>query len=114
MTVKHCSTPIKVTAWVDQGIAPLVEALNRYPNLITCDSCEDDTEGHAYVLFTAIEEKTIFAETARLAGIIGEVPESGVVLAIEWWYGSETPIIRLRCPPANVKPLADVLVNCAP
>ena len=114
MSAKHCVTRVKVTAWVDQGIAPLVEALNAYPNLVTCESCERDTEGNAYVLFTAFEEAEIFAETIKLAGIISKSPENRAVLAVEWWYGSETPMIRLRCPPADVQPLADVLVSHAP
>ena len=107
-------TPVKVTAWVDQGIAPLVEALNRYPNLVTCESCQQDSDGNAYVLFTVFSEAELFTEASKLAGIVSEIPESRAVLAVEWWYGSDTPLIRLRCPPADVQPLADVLASHAP
>jgi tRNA(Phe) wybutosine-synthesizing methylase Tyw3 len=37
--VSHQEIPIKVTAWVDEGIAPLVAALNEHPAVVTLDSC---------------------------------------------------------------------------
>jgi hypothetical protein len=44
--------PVKVNAWVDSGVAPLVAALSRRPELITVDSCEESSDpAAAYVSF---------------------------------------------------------------
>ena len=36
----HTEIPVKVTAWIDEGVAPLVEALNEFPQVVTLDSCQ--------------------------------------------------------------------------
>jgi hypothetical protein len=38
----HAEIPIKVNAWVDEGVAPLVAALNELENVVTVASCEHD------------------------------------------------------------------------
>lgn len=38
--VPHTQVPVKVNAWVDEGIAPLVEALCEHPDVVTYSSCE--------------------------------------------------------------------------
>ena len=52
----HVQVPVRVNAWADQGIAPLVKALNRFPSIITDCSCEQEyvkgsEYGEAYVQF---------------------------------------------------------------
>lgn len=36
----HREIPVKVNAFVDEGIAPLVVALNEFGGVVTVDSCE--------------------------------------------------------------------------
>ena len=43
--------PVKVNAWADEGIAPLVEVLNLFPAVETLDSCEGRDGKDAYVYF---------------------------------------------------------------
>lgn len=35
----HHEIPVKVTAWVDEGVAPLVCVLNEFEDVMTVDSC---------------------------------------------------------------------------
>jgi hypothetical protein len=47
----HKTTLIKVNAWVDEGIAPLVFALNDIPGVVTLDSCQEAESGWALTFF---------------------------------------------------------------
>jgi hypothetical protein len=37
--------PVQVTAWVDEGVADLVTALNTVPGVMTPGSCEAGPDG---------------------------------------------------------------------
>lgn len=41
----HNEIPVQVTAWVNEGVAELVTALNTVPGVMTLDSCEADPDG---------------------------------------------------------------------
>jgi hypothetical protein len=45
---------VKVNAQVDAGVAPLIEALNSFPDIRTLESCEGN-EDSAWVIFDAGE-----------------------------------------------------------
>jgi len=48
----HHEVPVKVNAWVDEGIADLVAALSELEGLITLESCQGDVGRHdAFVIF---------------------------------------------------------------
>jgi hypothetical protein len=51
----HKQTWVKVNAPVDKGIAPLIEALSRFPDVRTLDSCEG-TKETGWVCFDCGEE----------------------------------------------------------
>lgn len=49
---QHREVPVKVNAWVDEGIADLVSALSEIDGLITLESCQGDAdEREAFVIF---------------------------------------------------------------
>ena len=49
---EHREIPIKVNAWVDEGIADLVAALSEIEGLVTLESCQGDKGGNdAFVVF---------------------------------------------------------------
>jgi len=49
---KHRMVPVKVNAWVDEGIADLVSALSQFDGLVTLESCQGDADDHrAFVIF---------------------------------------------------------------
>lgn len=48
----HREMPVKVNAWVDEGIADLVSALSQVKGLVTLESCQGDAgERDAFVVF---------------------------------------------------------------
>jgi hypothetical protein len=51
----HKQTWVKVNAPVDEGIAPLIEALSQFPGVRTLDSCEGKKD-EAWVCFDCGEE----------------------------------------------------------
>ena len=50
----HREVPVQVTAWVDEGVAELVTALNAVPGVMTLDSCEERDDGRASVMFCTL------------------------------------------------------------
>lgn len=102
-THRTCSIPVNV--WVDKGIASLVVALNRYPQIVTYESCENGTDGQAFVSFSVTDEEslvpTVETIAQRLAG--SDLP---AVVALEWWYGATTPGAVIRCSPDAVDAVA--------
>lgn len=109
----HPEIPVKVTAWVDEGVAPLVAALNGFERIVTLDSCQGDETRGPYVLFAYrgdAQEAASFA--ADLGGKLAAVaPE--FLLQAEWRPGGEgEPLLALTCPPNHVGQLAEALSAC--
>lgn len=38
----HVERPVLVNAWVDEGVIPIVLALNKWAGIETIESCQDD------------------------------------------------------------------------
>jgi hypothetical protein len=102
-THRVCSVAVNV--WVDEGVAPLVLALNRYPQIVTLESCESGLDGQAFVSFFVPNEDDLIATVERLAEILGGA-DLPAVLALEWGYGVTTPGAVIRCPPDAVDAVA--------
>jgi hypothetical protein len=102
--------PIKLTAWIDQGVVPLVEALDDFEDVLTVASCEDDGIQGAYVLFRlrgTSDQATDFA--SGLAADLNCEVEISYVLQAEWRPGESEPLLTLSCPPDQVPLLADLI-----
>ncbi|MGA9452942.1 MAG: hypothetical protein WBW41_16550 [Verrucomicrobiia bacterium] len=91
---KHSEIRVKVNAWVDRGVAPLVDALNLFDGLWTTSS----GEGHgqfAHVHFGYARPSNNFADfMERLSSELGErVPaDNEYRLALEWVGGGKRPL----------------------
>jgi hypothetical protein len=110
MTV-HQEVPIKLTAWIDQGVVPLVEALDDFEDVSTVASCEDDGIQGAYVLFRLRGTSDQAMEFA--SGLATDLnSEAGIsyLLHAEWRPGESEPLLTLSCPPDQV-PLLASLIN---
>lgn len=77
----HKQVCVKVNAYVDETIAPVVEALSRFSSLITECSCEDNRsnseirEGHlprSYIMFHAREKYENWEELSKLCNEIAK------------------------------------------
>lgn len=114
MSTLHQERPVKVTAWVDEAIAPLVVALNEYADVMTLDSCQGGNGIPAYVLFCyrrPHDAGAVFAH--ELATVLSEgASDLGYTLSAEWRLGAEEPLLRLSCPPDTVERVAELLSAC--
>lgn len=104
----HTEIPVKVNAWVDEGIAPLVEALSEFEKVWTLASCENDqseARRGAYVMFAYEGEGAAsFADS-----LASKIREAGI-LEVEWRLGEDQPpVLTLSCAPDRVRPLAQAL-----
>ena len=103
----HEEIPIKVTAWVDRGIAPLVEALNKFPDIITVDSCEGRDSQPAHVYFTSRKGREWLANfLCQLSAKL-----TGCSLRLEWIAGSSEPMAGIFCSRESIDCLSNALNN---
>jgi hypothetical protein len=96
----HREIPVKVTAWVDEGVAALVIALNELEDVMTLDSCQGDDGRPAHVFFRHrgdARAATLFA--ADLAAALAP--------------HADEHTFRLACPAAHVNGLVRVLSEVA-
>lgn len=105
----HTEVPVKVTAWIDAGIAPLVKAMNELPDVVTLQSCQGRPGRSAYVYFTTHGGTTAdLVETVEhwTAGL-GE--DANFLFRIEWLPGTKTPLAQLLLPPSQIETVAQRL-----
>ena len=111
----HVQVPVKVNAWADSEIAPLVEALNGFKNLWTTSSCQGNGE-RAYVHFA------FRGSSNRFAGFIEKLSSelrfrvpaaSQYRLALEWVAGGEKPLGALTAHRELVQTLSEAIRNIA-
>lgn len=118
MPSRHPEGLVKVNAWVDQGVAPLVEALSLLDGLVTLDSCQGSEVDapDAYVRFrvgTSAAELAPFLSdlSARLGAIR---PQPGYyTLSLEWHNGGVEAFARLSVAPPVVRALSEALLSVA-
>lgn len=109
--VDHVEIPIKVTAWVDEGIVPLVLALNQLPNVETIDSCQgrDDKPAHVYFRYRG-DARTATRFIADLAALLSPHERAAdYTLVARWRPGTDEPVFQLACPAAHSTALARIL-----
>lgn len=113
----HTEIPIKVNAWVDEGVAPLVSALNGFERVWTAASCENAPDGSlapygAYVMFSYQGSGVEAAQFgARLAASLGNA--TPFCLQTDWRAGNDEPVLTISCPPDQVLGLAAALRKVA-
>ena len=107
----HTEVPVKVTAWVDEGIVPLVLVLNEIEGVMTLDSCQGDDGGLAHVYFCHRGEPlTAAGFAADLAAALAPHGEAAdYTLTVRWRPGTDKPVFQLVCPAAESAALARVL-----
>lgn len=98
----HREIPVKVTAWIDEGAAPVVAALNDLPNVVTLDSCQADPDtGRGRVAFGTYPGYDLLA---KIVNDLRNYLPPGV--AIELWddrartdADGNPPVAELTWPP---------------
>lgn len=104
---RHSEVPVKVNAWVDSGVAPLVAALSRRPGLITVDSCEESSDpAAAYVSFVT-QGVGVAKAASRLARELARAaPDAHYLVRLEWVAGGRGPIGSLVVAPDSILAVA--------
>ena len=91
----HHEIPVKVTAWVDEGVAPLVVALNDFDRVLTVGSCEGDEATGAYVLFRFVGDRQEATDFAAGLGEALSPHQFPYLLQAEWRPGEDEPLLAL-------------------
>jgi|GEM_PF-3526467 len=112
-TTGHKEVPAKVNAWVDSGVAPLVEALSLFKNVVTLDSCEGTESEGAYVYFKCwgSSKRPCAHETCEfmiwLSSVLRSQPNpcSDYRLRLEW-MASDEPMANITTYRNNVSAIA--------
>ena len=90
----HVEVPVKVNAWVDKGVMPLVSALNEFKEVWTTDSCEGEGD-FAYVHFAHCgSPEDFFDFLQQLSRKMGLkiAADNEYRFTLEWVAGSERPL----------------------
>jgi hypothetical protein len=108
----HKEVQVKVNAFVDEGVAPLVVALNSIDGLVTLDSCEEDAgTGAASIYFTYgdgwKEMGSMIEALARL--IRGLNLCCGASVSLEWFGSNDQPRAHLSLRREHVADVARVI-----
>lgn len=105
----HKEVPVKVIAWVDEGVAELVSALNEIPEIETLDSCQDD-QGAARVFFRFRSAWQTVQRTNQIAKALGSEGDVGCQYDITIEYrGEYNPVARIATHPDTVNVLASAV-----
>ena len=111
----HTEIPIKVNAWVDEGVASLVTALNEIDGILTLDSCEHGPMGQAYVFFTYGQDwKELAALIQEISNLLSAVVRYGYSIRLEWLGTNVTPRAQVLVDPEHAALLADAITQSSP
>jgi hypothetical protein len=111
----HKQVIIKVNAECDEGIVPIVLALNQIEGVITLDSCQCGIYKEAYVFFTYGET---WQKTGCLANELAScLRENGIccecIIMLEWVGSNDRPRAKLVCNSRHVDGVADIINSSA-
>ncbi len=84
----HKTQRVNVNAWIDEGIPPIVVALNRFQFVQTISSCEGERRSDRYVDFIVHEGKDLYEFTGYLVKELNAgLTSRNFRLRIEWLSG---------------------------
>lgn len=111
----HKQIMIKVNAECDEGIVPIVLALNEINGVVTLDSCQCGVYGEAFVHFTYGKN---WQEIGYLVNELASCfRDNGVccegVLRLEWLGNNDCPHAKLVCNAGHIGSIADIIATSA-
>jgi len=113
--VPHHQVKVKINAWVDEDILPLVNALNGIGNVITIDSCQGYGDDPAYVYFTipgSSQAKVLFAD--RFAQALHEIIQGRWFYSLRAAWSSESPMLQIVVRLPYIEKMAKVIEAITP
>lgn len=108
----HEEICVRVNAWIDKGVAPLVTALNEIERVVTVDSCEGG-ERPAHVMFGYQgSDAELIRTVEELARVLAtSCPDAEYRLQLQWANGGEHPLAMLTAKPDQVSGLASAVAE---
>lgn len=112
----HKQVPVKVTAFVDEGVAHVVKALNEIDNISTFSSCEGTVgKEYAHVYFDFGNSPNHWQRLARLSAKLAKILSSNDIydatVSLEWAGDKDTPFIAIEFEPRQSLQIARILVD---
>lgn len=114
----HKEIPIKVTAMVDEGIAPLVEVMNAFEGVVTYSSCQGDDESaeRALIWFEyrgKVDALTFYAQFARQL-FCALAPHAPYELHCRWESHSPEPTMVWKLPAYAIEMAVNAVSHWTP
>jgi len=103
----HKEKLIKVNAWVDIGVVPLVEALNEFSEILTLDSCEGYDNNPNVWFRCKTEGETVEFAFRLIKALRTQLNEADAFDFKLGWVGTGEPLIQIITP----KHYLDTLVS---
>ena len=101
--MSHIEVAVKVTAFVDEGVAPLVEALNATNRILTVSSCQGDGQSPSHVYFRyAGSDRTPERFYFEFAGLLARQTEFECLFELVWRQGYDEPMAKIEVSRADV------------
>ena len=115
----HKQVPVKVTAYVDEGIANLVVILNNIPQVSTFSSCEGRLgkhrdDAHIYFDYGIPNKQSWYSSgkfASKLAKVLSENGSYDTEIALEWTGDKETPYISIKIYPEQIAEVFKILLD---
>ena len=100
----HSKQVVKVNAYVDEKIVPVIEAMSKLPNIVTDYSCQDnrtDTDSgiaRAYITFHFKDEHENWQELGNICEMLSKAIADyrHSELSVQWKGGSITGIFEFN------------------
>ena len=109
----HQQVLVKVNTYVDEGIAPLVNALSQLDKVTTLESCQGDEDG-AWVYFCyGLLGRNTWLQTARFAyklvKFLRSKGDTETDICLNWGGSNMYPYIAIKTNPDLVNHVANLL-----
>ena len=112
----HKAIQVKVNAWIDQGVAPLVVSLNEIEGVVTLDSCQEGAFGRAFCFFTYGHRWRDLGDLLQEMSTLLSNPglPFGYSMLLEWLGSNEIPRAQVLVDPEHADLLADGIRQITP
>lgn len=110
----HTQVPVKITAFVDKGIASIVQILNEIDGISTFSSCEGEKgKEYAHVYFDLGQySPTDWIKLAKLASIFANILSLNNIydanVRLEWTGDKDNPFVAIEFDQQHTSQIASI------
>ena len=112
--MNHAQVYVKVNAACDEGIAPLIVALNEVQGVVTVDSCENDVWGACAFFNFGRDWRELACLLQEMSSLMSNLQlPCGYSLQMQWLGSNSKPRAQLTMEPEHVVCVADGIQRIA-